>query len=283
MSTLSPREQQLYQVGLGVLPAWYSADDDDPHSTVAGFAKIFGKAWDQIDAWVDIVYLKKAFGIWLDAHARDRGTRRQASEGDDALKARLVVPADALTLPALRGIADAILAGAGVAGTAEFLEGRNGAGAYYQADGSALQSFWGDGHRWDGHPHDLYVILPAATDDGTFNSIAEAMRLFAAGGVDVYVQRAAAGTVQLVTVTPPGASLAVSTGTQQFAAQVRHADTLTWRVNGIAGGNSTVGTVDSTGLYAAPAAVPFPEDVDIQAVSVLDSSVVGHARVKLHT
>lgn len=38
-----------------------------------------------------------------------------------------------------------------------------------------------------------------------------------------------------------------------------------WSVDGIDGGNSTVGTVDSTGLYTAPAQVPSPARVDVCA------------------
>ena len=41
-------------------------------------------------------------------------------------------------------------------------------------------------------------------------------------------------------------------------------------VNGVAGGNSTVGTVTSGGLYAAPAAVPSPASVTVTAVSQVD-------------
>jgi YD repeat-containing protein len=44
--------------------------------------------------------------------------------------------------------------------------------------------------------------------------------------------------------------------------------TLIWRVNGIVGGNATVGTIDSNGLYTAPHAVPVPATVTIRADSV---------------
>src|SRR5262249_38598767 len=41
----------------------------------------------------------------------------------------------------------------------------------------------------------------------------------------------------------------------------------TWSVNGIQGGNSTVGTIDSTGLYKAPANEPNPHTVTVTASS----------------
>ena len=39
---------------------------------------------------------------------------------------------------------------------------------------------------------------------------------------------------------------------QQFTASVPGGGAATWTVDGIAGGNSTVGTVSSSGLYVAP-------------------------------
>lgn len=47
---------------------------------------------------------------------------------------------------------------------------------------------------------------------------------------------------------------------------------VTWKVNGIPGGNWTVGTISTSGLYIAPNAVPNPATVTITAVSQADSS-----------
>ena len=59
-----------------------------------------------------------------------------------------------------------------------------------------------------------------------------------------------------VDVTPATAS--VQTGaTQQFTATVTGSSaTPVWSVNGITGGNGTIGTISASGLYTAPAAVP---------------------------
>jgi len=46
---------------------------------------------------------------------------------------------------------------------------------------------------------------------------------------------------------------------------------ITWAVDGVAGGNATVGTVTATGLYTAPASVPAGGKVTIQAVSTEDT------------
>lgn len=278
MSVLSPREQELLDLAAASLPEWYS-DEQNGLETLAGFAKMFGKAWDQIDAWVDIVYLKRAFGIWLDAHARDHGTRRQAGESDATLLARLETPQDMLTKPALIAISDAILAGSGLPTGTIILETRQEQ-AYWQTT-LAVESFWGMGQLWHNHPHAIIVVLPSTTDATTITAVAEAMRLFAAGGVDVTTEAQPSTRAQLVTVTPPAAQLVHGGAASPFVAQVRITDTVTWAVNGVVGGNSTVGTVDGSGNYTPPAAVPSPEDVEVQATSVLDSTVVGRARVKI--
>ncbi len=56
---------------------------------------------------------------------------------------------------------------------------------------------------------------------------------------------------------------------------------VTWSVNGIAGGNSTVGTIATTSattaLYTAPSAPPSPPTVTVTATSAADSSKTGNA------
>lgn len=83
-----------------------------------------------------------------------------------------------------------------------------------------------------------------------------------------------------VTVTPSSAQ--VQTGaTQQFSATVvNNANTsVTWSVNGVAGGNSTVGTVSAAGVYTAPASAPNPATVLVRATSVALPSAFGEANV----
>jgi hypothetical protein len=81
-----------------------------------------------------------------------------------------------------------------------------------------------------------------------------------------------------VTITPPSAT--VLTGAkQQFSAN----QSVTWAVNGIAGGNSLVGRIDSTGLYTAPATVPNPATVTVQATSTTTQPSTGTATVTINT
>ena len=80
-----------------------------------------------------------------------------------------------------------------------------------------------------------------------------------------------------VTVLPPTVSLPVG-GTQQFTAQVQNSSSgVNWQVNGIANGNSSVGTINSSGLFTAPANVPSPATVTISAVLQSDATIFGSA------
>jgi serine protease len=86
-----------------------------------------------------------------------------------------------------------------------------------------------------------------------------------------------------VVVSPSTATVLAGTGTQSFAATVTNTSNtaLTWEVNGIAGGNSTVGTISSAGLYTAPAKIPSPATVTVTAVSAADPTRSGTAQVTI--
>jgi len=83
-----------------------------------------------------------------------------------------------------------------------------------------------------------------------------------------------------VTISPASATVAVG-GTQQFTATVQNTSNtaVTWQVNGVAGGNATVGTITSSGLYTAPGAVPSPAAVTVTAVSQADATKSASAQV----
>jgi hypothetical protein len=54
-------------------------------------------------------------------------------------------------------------------------------------------------------------------------------------------------------------------GTQQFIVASGPAGPYTWSVNGVDGGDATYGTIDGTGFYTAPAAVPVPATFNVCA------------------
>jgi serine protease len=76
-----------------------------------------------------------------------------------------------------------------------------------------------------------------------------------------------------ISVTPVVANVAVG-GTETFTAAVTNSAStaVNWSVNGVVGGNSTVGTISNAGVYTAPVAVPTPAAVTITAVSAVDST-----------
>src|SRR5208283_4887031 len=88
----------------------------------------------------------------------------------------------------------------------------------------------------------------------------------------------------IVTITAPAAaptvalspldSSALAGSTVQYAANVTGTtDTaVTWAVNGVAGGSSTVGMISNSGMYTAPAAAPNPPTVVVTATSQADPS-----------
>ncbi len=80
-----------------------------------------------------------------------------------------------------------------------------------------------------------------------------------------------------VSTTPAGTSVVYTSMTLAFTATVSGESNtaVNWSVNGVAGGNSTVGTIDTNGNYTAPAAVPSPAVVVISAVSQADATVSG--------
>jgi sugar lactone lactonase YvrE len=86
----------------------------------------------------------------------------------------------------------------------------------------------------------------------------------------------------VVTISPSTASVQ-TTATQQFTATVVGTSNkaVTWSVNNVAGGNSTVGTISSVGLYTAPASLPSPSTVTITATSAADTAKSASATVTL--
>jgi uncharacterized protein (DUF1800 family) len=76
-----------------------------------------------------------------------------------------------------------------------------------------------------------------------------------------------------ISVTPTTANVRAG-DTARFLSQVSGTGNtvVTWSVNGVAGGNATVGTINAIGQYTAPNTLPSPNNVQITATSNQDSS-----------
>ncbi len=92
-----------------------------------------------------------------------------------------------------------------------------------------------------------------------------------------------------VTLAPVAVTIAPTSGSVQtgatlaFTASVQNApqSSVSWQVNGIAGGNATLGTLSPSGVYTAPAAVPSPATVTVSAVASADPTKSATAAVTI--
>ncbi len=84
-----------------------------------------------------------------------------------------------------------------------------------------------------------------------------------------------ASTIRSVTVSCAANSIPVGQ-TNQCTSNVQgtgnFSQTVSWSVSGVPGGNSTLGTVNSSGLYTAPETVPTPYSVNVSATSAQDGT-----------
>jgi len=102
--------------------------------------------------------------------------------------------------------------------------------------------------------------------------------------------RAAVGSASVTIINPPPVTITISPTsasvragrTHKFTAKVVNASTtgVTWSVNGVTGGNSTVGTI-ANGVFMAPQIVPSPATVVVTATSAADPSKSASATVTI--
>jgi uncharacterized protein (DUF1800 family) len=85
-----------------------------------------------------------------------------------------------------------------------------------------------------------------------------------------------------VAITPSTANVRAG-DTLQFAAKVNGTmdQSVVWSVNGTVGGDAAMGKISTSGVYTAPAALPTPNSVSIEATSASDKSLSGKSEVTL--
>ncbi len=123
------------------------------------------------------------------------------------------------------------------------------------------------------------VTVTAISDANGTTSASAQVTIAASGAPAVTVSTSPSGVTVVYTSTTQAST------TQAFTATVSgEANTaVTWEVNAVPSGNSTIGTIDATGLYSAPLAVPPQPLVIITAVSQADSSVSGSYPITIVT
>ncbi len=83
-----------------------------------------------------------------------------------------------------------------------------------------------------------------------------------------------------VTVTPANGSVVLGNQATFTATVTNTTDTaVSWSVNGVPGGNTTLGTISSAGVYTAPTDLPSPATVQITATSHADATKSATANV----
>ena len=125
-----------------------------------------------------------------------------------------------------------------------------------------------------------YCGLAAVTSFATFILI-----------VSIIVLANCAGTVSSSNPPPPNVTVAIQPTsaslsldeTEQFQATVTGTSntSVTWEVDGVAGGSATTGTISAGGLYTAPAVMPASSSLTVAAVSQADSQASASAPVSL--
>jgi hypothetical protein len=152
-----------------------------------------------VNEWYRQSFILRANGPWLDQHARDRGTFRQAGESDAALAARLREVAKAVTKPALLALATAIVNADGIAGVAVGIELACDGAYYGDSATDAIQAYHGDGSVADGVtngwrvtgtgcPLGFVIIVPAGTPAATAASVSDAVRQKKAGSFRHFIE-----------------------------------------------------------------------------------------------
>jgi arylsulfate sulfotransferase len=116
----------------------------------------------------------------------------------------------------------------------------------------------------------------------THNGIICRMKVLASLSLGILVLSNCGGTkvtTQIITGTiQPNAVSVTLQSVQNFTASFGAA---TWSINGVAGGNATLGTIDSQGVYTAPADLPSPNVLTLTATSVSDPTLTASATLTI--
>ncbi len=100
-------------------------------------------------------------------------------------------------------------------------------------------------------------------------------------GLFLPIKNSVTGTIT-VSLTPATSTLRLG-ATLALTAKVANTSNqaVTWQVNGVTGGNATVGTVSATGLYTTPSLLPQSSTILISAISQEDSTAQASVTINL--
>lgn len=183
MTAFSSQEQELFDWLKSSIPRWFFQDDASAGEIWGATVKSLQDVRAQVDDWLTAVFILTAEDIWLNQHARDRGTSRQSGETDAVLRDRLRTIDDAVTPSAIAGAVDAILAASGVAGTSALVELRrdkayfatrvspSGTGDSFTKSGTTV-TLTDAGHTFAGTEVGLPITIVGASSGGNNGTFA---------------------------------------------------------------------------------------------------------------
>ncbi len=147
------------------------------------------------------------------------------------------------------------------------------AGSVVSFDGSALPT--------------TFVSASQLRANGTAPSAKQSVAIFVTtpdgeASSTFYVNVVAPAQPVGITISPTATTLRVSR-TRQFTATVQNSSNKStiWKVNGVTGGNSVIGTITASGAYRAPNVVPKPAVVTVSATAVADPTQTALASVTI--
>jgi len=175
-------ELELYNWLKSSIPRWFFQKENAVEELWGAVVETHGRVKDQIDDWLDAVYILTASDLWLDEHARDRGTFRQFGEVDAVLADRLRTIEEAVSLAAIKTAVNSILAAQGLSTTCAIVELRRdrayfltrisptGTGDQFILSGTTV-TLLDLGYTFSGHEVGRSITIAGATsgaNNGTF-------------------------------------------------------------------------------------------------------------------
>jgi hypothetical protein len=159
-----------------------------------------------------------------------------------------------------------------------------GSGATVTLSGTANGTTTADGsgnYGFSGLSNGSYTVTPSKSGY-SFSPAAQSATITGANVANLNFTVSSSPPPVVISISPTSASLTTG-GTQQFTATLQNTGNtaVTWQVNGVTGGNTTTGTISSSGLYTGPGTVPNPATVTVTAISQADPSKSASAQMTI--
>jgi uncharacterized protein (DUF1800 family) len=128
--------------------------------------------------------------------------------------------------------------------------------------------------------YQINAVVPLVAD-GDQSVVATIAGVSTQSGLSVAVRRTSTATIA-VTLSPNNRTIRCGTTLALTASVSNTSDqAVSWQVNGVAGGNATLGTMSATGLYTAPLDLPATQTITVTATSHYDANAKASVTIAL--